>query len=265
MKSEPIPIEDIRAARDRIADAVIRTPLIRLNVDDETSHIYLKLENLQPTGSFKLRGVFNTIRTASKEQLNKGVWTVSTGNTAQAVAWCANQMGLRCTVIVLASIPETKLAAITRLGAKTIKVSMEQAMQILQTHRYEGIEGLFIPITDPAMMAGHGTIGLEIFEDFPDLDVAVVPYGVGGLCCGIASALRSIKPDIKIYASEVETGAPLAASLAASEPIEVKHIHSFVDGISAPRVLPEMLPLASRLIDGAIVTTLDEVASAIRV
>jgi threonine dehydratase len=151
------------------------------------------------------------------------------------------------------------------LGAKTIKVSIDKIMQILQTHTFEGMEGFFINVTDPAMMEGAGTIGLEIYEDFPDLDVVVVPFGGGGLICGIASALRSIKPDIMIYASEVETGAPLAASLAAGEPVEVRHIPSFVDGISTPRVIPEMFSLSKSLINGSLVSTVDEVASAIKI
>jgi len=261
----PVPIEDIRAAQDRIADSVIRTPLIQLNVDSGTSNIYMKAENLQYTGSFKLRGVINTIHKASKEQLSKGVWTVSSGNTAKVVAMCAYQMGLRCTVVVVDYIPETKLSAITQFGAKTIKVSMDKAMQILQTQNFEGMEGFFINVIDPAMMEGAGTIGIEIFEDLPDLDAVVVPYGAGGLICGIASALRSINPDIMIFASEVETGAPYAASLSAGEPVEVKHITSFVDGISAPRVIPEVFSLAKSLINGSLVSSLDEVASAIKV
>lgn len=267
MKSHnPIPLEDIQAARERIKGAAIRTPLVRLNVDDAPAEIYLKLENLQPTGAFKLRGVFNTMQLASKELLDKGVWTVSSGNTAQAVAWCARQMGVRCTVAVLDYTPETKLAAITRLGAKIIKISMREATEALQTHSYEGMEGLLAhPFSSPAMMAGNGTIGLEIHEDLPEVDAIVAPYGGGGLSCGIASALRALKPDVKVYASEVETGAPLAPSLAAGEPVEIKHTPSFVDGISAPIVWPEMFSLASQLLDGSLVATLDEVASAIRI
>ena len=263
---EPIPIEEMRAAWDRISGAVVRTPLVRLNVDDSPAHIYLKLENLQPTGAFKLRGVFNIVCLASKEQLEKGIWTLSSGNTAQAVAWCARQLGLSCTVAVLDYAAEAKLAAINRLGAETVKVSMTDGVEILRTRKYEGMEGLFIhPFSDSAMMAGSGTIGLEILEDLPDVDAVVAPYGGGGLSCGIASALRSLKPHVKVYASEVETGAPLAASLAAGEPVEVKHTPSFVDGSSAPVVFPEMFALASLLLDGSLVTTLDEVTSAIRV
>jgi len=260
-----IPIEDIKAAKDRIADSVIHTPLIQLNVDNGTSNIYMKLENLQLTGSFKLRGVTNAIRKASKEQLEKGVWTVSSGNTAKAVSRCAYQMGLRCTVVVADYIPKAKFSAITQFGAKTIKVSMDKAMQILQTGTFEGMEGFFINVTAPEMMEGAGTMGLEIYEDLPTLDSVVVPYGAGGLICGIASALRSMNPNIKIYASEVETGAPYAASLAAGEPVEVNHIPSFVDGISTPRVIPEVFSLARTLLDGSLVSSLDEVASAIKV
>ncbi len=267
MKSaNPIPIEDIQAARERIKGTAIRTPLVRLNVNDAPSEIYLKLENLQPTGAFKLRGVCNTICLAGKETLDKGVWTVSSGNAGQAVAWCANQLGLDCTVAVLDYAAEAKVAAITRFGAKVVKVSMAEVIQIDQTHCYDGMEGVFIhPFSSLEMMAGNGTIGLEILEDLPDANAIIAPYGGGGLCCGIASALRSLNPDIKVYASEVETGAPLAASLAAGEPVEVRHTSSFVDGISAPVVFPQMFQLASQLLDGSLVTTLEEVASAIRI
>ena len=197
--------------------------------------------------------------------LDKGVWTVSSGNTAQAVAWCSRQMGVLCTVAVLDYTPETKLAAITRLGAEIIKISVHEATEALQTDSYEGMDGLLIhPFSSPAMMAGNGTIGMEILEDLPEVDAVVAPYGGGGLSCGIASALRALKPNVKVFASEVETGAPLAASLAAGEPVEVKHTPSFVDGISAPIVWPEMFSLASGLLDGSLSMSLGEIASALR-
>ena len=178
---EPISIQEIRAAWERVSDAVVRTPLVRLNVDDSPAEVYLKLENLQPTGAFKLRGVLNTVRSAGKEQLEKGIWTVSSGNTAQAVAWCARRQGLGCTVAVLGYSAQAKLAAINRLGAETIKVSMTETVEILRTRKYEGVEGLFIhPFSDSTMMAGNGTIGLEILEDLPDVDAVIAPYGGGG-------------------------------------------------------------------------------------
>ena len=214
--NQAIPLETIRAARGRIAGAVIRTPLIRLNVDDAPAEIYLKLENLQPIGSFKLRGAGNAISSASTEQLADGVWTASAGNMAQGVAWHARQKGLPCTAVVPDHAPDAKLAAITRLGGQIVKVPFDTWWQIIVTHAFEGMNGFFVhPVSDPAVMAGNGTIGLEILEDLPEVDTVVIPFGGGGLSAGIASAIRAIKPDTKLYACEVETAAPLAPSLAA--------------------------------------------------
>ena len=262
---EPIPIEEIQDAKARIKGTAIRTPLVRLNVDDAPAEIYLKLENLQPIGSFKIRGAANAIRLADPKQIERGVWTTSAGNMAQALAWCARALGVACTVVVPDHVPLTKLRAIERFGAKPIKLPFSEMVQIAINRRYEGMEGLFIhPFSELAMMAGSGTIGLEIIEDLPDVDAVIIPWGGGGLCCGIASALRALKPEVKVYASEVETGAPLAPSLSAGKPVEVDHTYSFVDGISLSMVFPEMLQLSSQLVDGALVSTLEEVASSVR-
>ena len=261
---EPILLEEIRSARERIGRTAIRTPLIRLNVDGAPAEIFLKLESLQPIGSFKLRGAGNFIRMARPEQLARGVWTASAGNMAQGVAWCARQLGIRCTAVVPDHAPETKLAAIRRLNGNVVKVHAADWFEVLHRGSHEGMEGLFIhPASDPAVIAGNGTIGLEILEDLPDVDTVVVAYGGGGLCCGIASAVRALKPGTAVYACEVETAAPLAASLAAGVPVEVDYTPSFVDGIGAPFVLPEMWPFASRLLAGSLVVELEEVASAI--
>jgi len=262
---ESIPLEEIRAAQKRISDAVVHTPLLRLNVDDVSAEIFLKLENLQPIGSFKIRGAGNAILLADKERLTKGVWSASAGNMAQGVAWHARRMGLACTIVVPDHAVETKLAAIRRLGGTIVKVPYDKWWQIFLTHEYKGLDGLFIhPFADQAVMAGNGTIGFEILEDLPDVDAVVIPYGGGGLSCGVASALRALKPDTKVYACEVETAAPLAASLAAGAPREIEREPSFVDGIGGVAVPPEMWPLASRLLDDSLVMTLAEVASAIR-
>jgi threonine dehydratase len=261
----PVALEDIRAARPRIADSAIRTPLVRLNVEDAPAEIYLKLENLQPIGSFKLRGAGNAIALLPKEQLVKGVYTASAGNMAQGVAWNARRLGIPCTVVVPDTAPETKLAAITRLGGKIIKAPFDEWWQVIVTHHYPGIDALFIhPVSDPAVMAGNGTIGLEILEDLPDVNAIVVPYGGGGLSCGIASAIRALKPDSRVYAGEVETSAALAAALAAGEVTKIQYTPSFVDGIGSGGVLAEMWPLASRLLDGSLVSSLAEVSAAIR-
>ncbi len=265
MALEPIPLEEIRAARERIKGSAIRAPLIRLNIDDAPAEIYLKLENLQPIGSFKLRGAGNAIALATKEQLANGVWTASAGNMAQGVAWNARRLGLPCTVVVPDHAPEAKLSAITRLGGRIIKVPFDEWWQIIVTHKFEGMDGLFLhPVSNPAVMAGNGTIGLEILEDLPDVDAIVVPYGGGGLSSGIASAMKALKPKTKVFACEVEGAAPLAPSLRAGSPQKIEYTPSFVDGIGSGSVLPDMWPLVSKLLEGSLVMTLAEVAAALK-
>jgi len=260
-----IPLADIRAARERIAGAVLRTPLVRLGTDDPDAQIYLKLECLQPIGSFKIRGASNAMSLASRESLAQGVWTASAGNMAQGVAWNAQRLGIPCTVVVPEGAPQTKLKAVARMGGKIVEVSHDEWFDTFRTHEREGIEGLFVhAFSDDAVMAGNGTIGLEILEDLPDVDAIVVPYGGGGLVSGIASAVRALRPQTKIYGAEASTSAPLAASLAKGEATEIKHQRTFVDGIGGPRVFPEMFTLAQELLDGAVVSSLAEIAAAIR-
>lgn len=258
-------LDQIREARRLIAGSAIRTPLVRLNVLDAPAEIYLKLENLQPIGSFKIRGATNAIGHATPEQLARGVYTASAGNMAQGVAWRARELGVRCTAVVPEHAPETKLAAIRRLGGEIVKVPFDAWWQVIIDHRYPGLDGLFVhPVSDMQVMAGNGTIGLEILEDLPDVDTVIIPYGGGGLSSGIAAAIRALKPETKVYACEVETAAPLAASLAAGEPREVSYTPSFVDSIGSKSVLAEMWPLASRLLDGSWVVELDEVKAALK-
>jgi threonine dehydratase len=262
---EPIPLDAIQAAQERIKGAAIRTPLVRLNIDDAPAEIYLKLENLQPIGSFKLRGASNAMLLASPEQLARGVWTASAGNMAQGVAWQARRMGLPCLVVGPDHAPEAKVAAITRLGASFIPVPFADWFAILSTHAYPGMDGYFVhPVSDPNVMAGNGTIGLEILEDLPDVDAILIPYGGGGLSASIASAVRALKPDTRLYACEVETAAPLAPSLAAGAPQEVPYTATFVDGIGGPSVLAEMWPVVSTLLDGSLVMPVNAVVDAVR-
>ncbi|HEX7253666.1 MAG TPA: pyridoxal-phosphate dependent enzyme [Thermoanaerobaculia bacterium] len=262
---DPIPLEAIRAARERIADSVLRTPLVRLNSEDGPGEIWLKLESLQPIGSFKLRGSGNAMRSAAPEKLARGVYTASAGNMAQGVAWNARRLGVPCTVVVPDNAPQTKLEAIERLGGKIVKLPFDRWWQVLVEHGYPGIEGMFVhPVSDPAVIAGNGTIGLEILEDLPDVDRVIVPYGGGGLSCGIASGIRALRPSASVFAAEVETAAPLAASLAAGKPETIEYKASFVDGIGGRSVLAEMWPLVRSLLAGAIVVSLAQVADAIR-
>ena len=243
----------------------MRTPLVRLDAPETPSEIWLKLENLQPIGSFKLRGALNAIRRAAPEDLRAGVVTASAGNMAQGVAWAARELGLLCTVVVPDHAPQTKLAAIERLGGRVVKVPFERWWQAIEESRFEGAEGLFVhPVQDAGVMAGNGTIGLEILEDLPDPDAVLVPYGGGGLTSGIASALRQLRPETRIYPVEPETAAPLAASLAAGQPREIEYRPSFVDGAGGRSVLLKMWPLVRSLVDGALTVSLDEAAAAVR-
>lgn len=258
-------LEQVQEARRSIAASAIRTPLVRLNVFDAPAEIYLKLENLQPIGSFKIRGAANAMAHMSSEQLAHGVLTASAGNMAQGVAWRARELGIPSTVVAPDTAPETKLKAIERLGGRVIKVSFERWWQTFQERAYPGVNATFIhAFDDPHVMAGNGTIALEILEDLPDVDAIVIPWGGGGLTCGIAAGVRALKRGVRLFAAEVATGAPLSASLAAGSVQVVEHTPSFVDGISSKTVFPQMLERAKELIDGALVAGLEEVAAALR-
>lgn len=260
-----ISLSEVEEARRVIANTAIRTPLIRLNVPSAPAEIYLKLENLQPIGSFKIRGAANAIARLSPEKLQRGVVTASAGNMAQGVAWCARELGIPCTVIAPATAPEAKINAIERLGGRVIKVSFEQWWRAFEERAYPGVEGTFIhAFDDPDVMAGNGTIALEILEDLPDPDAVVIPWGGGGLTCGIGSVIRQLRPTCKIFAAEVATAAPLTASLAAGVPTQVEYVASWVDGIGAKAVFPQMFERARALIDGSLVADLDSVANALR-
>jgi threonine dehydratase len=255
-------LKEIRDAATRIASFVYRTPLIPL---PGWPDIYLKLENLQPIGSFKLRGAGNAIELAGMERLRNGVYTASAGNMAQGVAWNARRLGISCTSIVPEHAPQTKIDAIVRLESEILRVPFSEWWNILMTGKYEGVHGLFIhPVCDSSVMAGNGTIGLEILEDLPDVETIFIPFGGGGLSCGIASAVRSIRSNVRIYACEVETAAPLSASLSAGVASSVEYKPSFVDGIGGKSVLPQMWPLVQKLINGAVTVSLRQIADAIR-
>ena len=255
-----IPLEEIRRAQEVLAGTVLRTPLVRL---DEGP--YLKLENLQPIGSFKLRGALNAIGNASPEELEAGVVTASAGNMGQGVAWAARELGIPATVVVPDGAVETKLAAIERLGGRVVKVPYERWWQAIEESSFSEAEGVFIhPVQNEQVMAGNGTIGLEILEDLPEADVVLIPFGGGGLSVGIASAVKALRPETNVYAVEPETGAPLTASLAAGEPRTVDYEPSFVDGSGSPALLPKMWELARGVLDGAVAVPIDETAAAVR-
>ena len=260
-----VPISAIEDARRVIAGKAIRTPMVRFNVRDTPAEIYLKLENLQPIGSFKIRGAANAIARLSPERLERGVVTASAGNMAQGVAWCARELGVPCTVIAPSSAPGAKVHAIERLGGHVIKVSFDEWWRAFEQRSYPGVDGMFIhAFDDPHVMAGNGTIALEILEDLPDVDAVVIPWGGGGLTCGIASALRQLRPSCKIFTAEVATAAPFAASLAAGIPTEIDYQPSWVDGIGAKAVFPQMFERARKLVDGPLIADLDSIATALR-
>jgi len=261
---EPPNLAEIRGARERIRGIAIRTPLVRLNADGP-AEIWLKCENLQPIGSFKLRGAGNALALAPPGSLADGVYTASAGNMAQGVAWCARRLGIRCSVVVPEHAPATKLAALERLGATVVKVPFDAWWRVITEHRYEGMSGFFVhPFADPAVIAGNGTIGLEILEDLPDVDTILVPYGGGGLSSGIAAAAGAIDARVRVLACEVATAAPFTASLAAGRPATVDYTPSFVDGIGSGNVLEEIWPLVSRLLKGSVVVAPEEAAAAVR-
>jgi threonine dehydratase len=260
-----IPLEEIRAARERIAGAAVRTPLVRANLPEAPCEIWLKLENLQPIGSFKIRGAVNAVRQADPAEVARGLVTASAGNMAQGVAWAAREAGVPATIVVPEEAPQTKIDAIERLGGRVIKVPHERWWQVMEEHDYQGAEGLFVhPVEDEPVMAGNGTIGLEILEDVSDPDAVVIPYGGGGHTAGVARAGKQLRPGPRVITVEPENGAPFAASKAAGSPQPIDYRKSFVDGAGGPVVLPKMWGIDSALVDEALSATLDETAAAVR-
>jgi threonine dehydratase len=255
-----ISLDEIRRARERLGDDVLRTPLVRFD-----ERIWLKLENLQPIGSFKLRGALSAVRAASPSELAAGVVTASAGNMAQGVAWAAREAGVGATIIAPDAAPRAKLDAVERLGGNIITVPHEVWWQTMVDRRYDGVDGLFVhPVEDEAVMAGNGTIGLELCEDLAEFDEVIIPWGGGGLTTGIASAVRALRPGVRIVTAEPETAAPLAASLRAGEPTAIEFTPSFVDGAGGRALLPTMWEHAHGLVDEAVAVPLDDVAEAIR-
>jgi threonine dehydratase len=260
-----IALDDIHAARERVADLVVRTPLVRLHVADAPAEIHLKLEPLQPINSFKIRGAGNAIRSAPEALRAQGLLTASAGNMAQGVAWVARELGLSATIAVPEHAPQAKLDAIERLGGRVLKVPYDEWWQAIVTSEIPGEEGLFIhPVADEAVMAGNGTIGLEILEDLPDVDTVVIPVGGGGLTVGIASAVKALKPDVRIVTAEPETGAALHAAFAAGEPVDVDYQPSFVDGSGSRRVLDPMWPRLREVVDEAVAVPIADTERAVR-
>ena len=264
MPNTLITLAEVDEARRNIQSVALRTPLVRCHAEAPCA-LYLKLENLQPIGSFKIRGAANVMALTPREKLARGVLTASAGNMAQGVAFCAQRMGIPATIVAPDTAPATKIRAVERMGGRVIKAPFAEWWNTFETRSYPGVEATFIhAFDDPHVMAGNGTIALELLEDLPDLDAVVIPWGGGGLSCGIAAVLRARVPKVKIYAAEIETAAPLAPSLAAGEPRTVEYQPSFVDGIGGKMVFPSMFELAKKLLDGSLVVSLKEAAHAMK-
>jgi len=262
----PIAIEDIEGARERIAGTVLRTPLVRLELGPDKPEIWLKLENLQPTNAYKIRGASNAVARLSDEERAKGVWTISAGNAGQGVAYAARQFGIPSTVVAIETAPQTKLDRMRALGAEIVPVSYEQAWVAAESHSFEGLDGTFVhPFDNHDFIAGHGTMGLEILEDLPEVKTVIAAIGGGGLITGVGSAIKALRPDVKVLGAEPETAAPYAHSLKEGGPRRFPDWQaSFVDGAGGKSVTERMWERMQAVTDRTITVTLDQVRAAMR-
>jgi threonine dehydratase len=261
-----ITLDEIKEARERIVKTILRTPLIRLELGPDFPDIRLKLENLQPINAYKLRGAANAVAMLSEEERSRGVWTISAGNAGQGVAYAARQAGVPCAVVAIETAPKAKLERMRALGAKLFLVSYDVAWKTLDDRAFPGVEGTFVhPFDDDNFIAGHGTMGLEILEDAPDTKAVITAIGGGGLVTGVASAIKAVKPEIKIFGAEPETAAPAALSFEKGSPQVFKDWKaSFVDGAGGQSMFPRMWERMKPVVDDYIVVTLDETKKAMR-
>ena len=262
----PIELAQIRAGRERIANTIVRTPLIRLQLGPEYPDIRLKLENLQPINAYKLRGAANAVALLSKSERERGVWTISAGNAGQGVAYAARAAGVPCVVVVVETAPKSKLERMKTLGAKLIPVPYEIAWKALDERSFPGVDGTFIhPFDDDNFIAGHGTMGLEILEDAPDAAAVIASIGGGGLITGVGSAIKALKPQVKIFGVEPETATPAALSFEKGSPqVFPNWKASFVDGAGGQSMFPRMWERMRPVVDGCLVVTLEETKNAMR-
>ncbi len=263
---QPIKLDAIREARERIAQTIVRTPLVRLELGPDFPDVRLKLENLQPINAYKLRGAANAVALLPEQDRKRGVWTISAGNAGQGVAYAAREAGVPCTVVAIETAPESKLARMRALGARLVLVSYDVAWKALDDRAFPGVDGTFVhPFDDDNFIAGHGSMGLEILEDAPDTKAIIASIGGGGLITGVASAIKAINPGIKIFGAEPETAAPAALSFEKNSPQVFKNWKaSFVDGAGGQSVFPRMWERMKPLVDGYIVVTLEETKNAMR-
>jgi threonine dehydratase len=262
----PITLAEIREARGRIAGTIVRTPLVRLEMGPGFPDIRLKLENLQPINAYKLRGAANAVAMLSESERKRGVWTISAGNAGQGVAYAARQAGVPCTVVVIETAPKSKMERMKALGAKLVPVPYDVAWKALEERSYPGVEGAFVhPFDDHNFIAGHATMGLEILEDAPDTAAVICGIGGGGLITGVGSAIKALKPKVKIWGAEPETAAPAALSFKMGSPQVFKEWKaSFVDGAGGQSVFPRMWQRMKPLVDGYIVVSLEETKNAMQ-
>lgn len=262
----PIGLADIEQARSRIAGTVLRTPLVRLDLGPDGPDIRLKLENLQPTNAYKIRGAANAVAALSDEERSRGVWTISAGNAGQGVAYAARKAGIPCSVVAIETAPQTKLDRMRALGAKIVPVSYEQAWKAAEAHAFDGVGGTFVhPFDNHDFIAGHGTMGLEIVEDAPDVATVIAAIGGGGLITGVGSAVKALKPGVKVLGAEPETASPYAFSLQQGAPGKFPGWQaSFVDGAGGQSVTERMWDRMQGVVDGSVTVTLAEVRSAMR-
>jgi threonine dehydratase len=262
----PIPIEDVEAARERIAGTILRTPLVKLDLGPDGPDIRLKLENLQPTNAYKIRGAANAVARLSDEDRARGVWTISAGNAGQGVAYAARAAGIPCSVVAIETAPKTKLDRMRALGATIVPVSYEEAWKAAEAHAFEGLDGTFVhPFDNHDFIAGHGTMGLEILEDAPNVRTVMAAIGGGGLITGVGSAIKALKPDVRVLGAEPETAAPYALSLRNGEPSKFTDWQaSFVDGAGGQSVTARMWERMQPVVDGSITVSLEQVREAMR-
>ncbi len=263
----PVTLEEMRAARERIAPLITRTPLIQLRHGTNAPEIWLKLENLQPINAFKIRGAANAVTLLNDEERAKGVWTISAGNAGQGVAFAARELGIRCTVVAIETAPETKLERMRNLGATIVKAPFDACWRAMDERRFPGVEGTFVhPFDDHNFIAGNASLGFEVLEDLPDVRTVIAAIGGGGLVAGIGSAIRAVAPHVRILGAEPETAAPGALSFEKGSPqVFDSWAASFVDGAGGKSIFPRMWERMQGIVDGSVVVTLDEVKRAMRV
>jgi threonine dehydratase len=262
-----ISLDEVRAARERIAGTILRTPLVRLELGAGFPDIRLKLENLQPINAYKLRGAANAVALLSEEERQRGVWTISAGNAGQGVAYAARKAGIACTVVAIETAPSAKLERMKALGARLLTVPYARAWQALEDRAFPGVDGTFVhPFDDQNFVAGHATMGLEILEDAPDTKAVIAAIGGGGLIVGVGSAVKALKPEIKVWGAEPETAAPAALSFEKKSPQVFEDWEaSFVDGAGGQSIFPRMWERMKPVVDGSIVVSLEDTKKAMRI